>query len=1345
MQTRAKIFLFCVLLLSNIYLAFSQKPYFRHLGVEDGLSHNTVFTIYQDHKGFMWFGTKDGLNRYDGHTFKVYKNIQGDSNSLRNNHILSFHEDGENMLWIGTNAGISIYDPILEKFNPFDTMDQNGEQVWGQILKIKEDPLGNIWIASSTAGVYRYQPNERKLIRFSHDPNRPSSLGSGSVSSLTIDDKGIVWVGILGGGVERFIPANESFLKHEKSAQILKKDLILEIFDLGGNDLLVGTKNNGLKLLNKETGGIKAILQEDHAGNKLFIRNIAKSDGQEIWISTEQGIYVYDFSQNTYKHFSQNPNDPYTLSDNATYSIYKDREGGFWIGTYFSGLNYLPNIPTNFEKFYPVINQNSIQGKRVREMVEDLDGNIWIGTEDAGLSKFNPIDKSFINFLPNKSKNSLSYHNVHGLLIDQNNLWISSHSQGLKLDKLDIRSGRFDRLDQSALQNPLFDTDIFAICKDSNNNKWYGTISGVYLMRHGENQMNFFDKLSISFYYDILEDTDGNIWFATINNGLFCYKPSSDTVIHYLTNPNDKRSLPGNAIVTLFEDSKKNLWVGSEGYGLARFDRENDAFETIDLSMGLPSNTIYKILEDDLGQLWLSTNRGLVKYNSANQKIEVFTKSNGLLSDQFNYKSGLKASDGKLYFGSLNGFIVFDPKTFSKSSFEPKVTFTGLKLFNKEIIVGASDGILSHSITQTNKIVLTHDQSSLSLSFAALGFTQPESWKYLYKLEGFEKEWNQPVKSNEVSYPNLAPGNYTLLVKTINEQGEISQEEANLSIVIKPPFYYSPLAYFIYFLLLMILIISIILSYRKRVQNRHQKNIEILEAQKEKEIFNAKIEFFTNITHEIRTPLTLIKGPLEIILKNEEKLEDNTKENLKIMEKNADRLIHLSNQLLDFRKAEKQSFQLNFVKTDISRVLIDLHYRFQPLAYSNQLKFEVTGIQDVYFADVDQEELIKIVSNMVSNAIKYAASYINIALVTEEDTNFEIVVSNDGKLIDESYQEKIFEPFFQIDPDETNKPRQGTGLGLPLAKSLAELHGGNLSYSATYINELNSFILKLPKNQSHSFELDKIESEEFFDADDANFPNTSIKNAIEKQVILLVEDNRELQTFIETNLKNDYHILKANHGKDALRILEAHQVDLIISDIMMPVMDGITMCHQLKSDLLYSHIPVILLTAKNNIQSKLEGLEVGADVYIEKPFSVEYLILQAKNLLKYRDQVRDNFAKSPQVLSVSIAHTKADEKFLHEINKIIDAEISNEQFGVNELAEKVHMSQSSLLRKIKGVSKLTPNEYIRLVRLKKAAELLSSGSLSISEVCVKVGFNSPSYFSKCFQKQFGELPKDYQK
>ncbi|WP_217695367.1 two-component regulator propeller domain-containing protein [Belliella pelovolcani] len=1312
--------------------------------MENGLSHNTIFTIHQDQLGFMWFGTKDGLNRYDGHQFKIFKNIPGDPSSLKNNHILSLFEGKDNNLWVGTNDGVSIYYPGLEQFKNFEAVDQNGDKVWGQILKIKEDQHGQIWIASSSAGLYKYHIEKETLTRYYHDPNNSKTLGSGSVSSLTIDKDGNIWVGILGGGVEKYLPNNDSFLNYPNATLTLKKDLILDLYD-HGEDLLIGTKNNGVKIFNKNDGSIQNLLNKDAEGNPLFVRNIIQTDLEEIYIGTELGVFIYDFKTKNFNHLTQNPNDPYSLSDNATYSIYKDNEGGIWIGTYFGGLNYLSSTSANFEKYYPIINKDSPKGKRVREIVEDQYGIIWVGTEDAGLSKFDPKTQKFKNYLPEKGKNSLSYHNVHGLMIDGRNLWISSHSQGLRVDILNLSDNSFKKLDQSALQNPLFDTDIFSIFKDSKGNKWFGTISGVYRMASGENEMKFFKDLSISFYYDIIEDHAGNIWFATINNGLFRLSPIDGKIDHFLPDTISGDGLPGISIISLFEDSNQRIWVGTEGYGLGLFDPKKNQWSVFKQSDGLPSNTIYKILEDDAEYLWISTGNGLVRFNPNNKSIERYSKSDGLLSDQFNYKSGLKASDGTLYFGTLNGFVSFNPTTLTKQPNSPKLILTGIKLFNEELFVGSGDGILKSSITSTKSIYLSHDQSSLSFSFAALSYSSPESWKYLYKLEGLEKDWNVLEKNNDVSYLNIPPGTYKFVVKTITDNGEINQEEASLNIKITPPFYFSKIAYTLYSLISASILFGSILLYRKRIQKRHQKNIESLESQKEKEIFNAKIEFFTNITHEIRTPLTLIKGPLEVMLKKENFQEQETKENLKIMEKNADRLIHLSNQLLDFRKAEKQSFRLNFVKIDISRLLQDIQYRFKPLAEKDQIFFKLTGVENSFFADVDQEELIKIISNLVTNAFKYATHQVIIDLIIESGEYFLIVVSNDGPLINKAYRDKIFEPFYQIDPEETQKPRQGTGLGLPLARSLAEMHKGFLYYEDKHLVGLNSFILKLPVRQSHTF---------FIDENQANLDDNKIDSeAIERikittdvrQTILIVEDNKELQSFIESNLKYDYHMLKASHGLDAIALLEHHQVDLIISDIMMPMMDGIELCQHIKSNLIYSHIPLILLTAKNSIQSKIEGLEVGADVYIEKPFSLEYLVLQVKNLLKYRDQVRDSFANSPGVLSVSIAHTKADEVFLEEVNRLISNHISNEQFGVNELAEILNMSQSSLLRKIKGISKLTPNEYIRLVRLKKSAELLSTGKYSVAEVCDLVGFNSPSYFSKCFQKQFGELPKDYQK
>ncbi len=1336
----------CIIIFLPISSVFSQQYDFKNIGVENGLSHNTVFAIYQDKTGFMWFGTKDGLNRYDGTRFKVFKNNPKDPHSLGNNNVQSLYQDASGNIWVGTNDGIFIYHPDLESFDQFEVKDQNGNNIWGQILEIREDLQGNIWVASSSSGIYRFNPSEKKLSHYYHNPNQKGSLASGPVSAMVIDEKGTVWIGVLGGGIQKFIPANETFYEYQDADFNLKNEQILDLFD-HGQEILIGTKNGGLKKLSKLTDQIEDVLVKDEENNSLFVRNIGKYNNQQIWICTERGVYLYDITSGGYRHLYQNDDDPYSLSDNAIYSIFKDKEGGVWLGTYFGGLNYLPNHTTVFNKFYPVNIENSISGKRVREFVEDKNGFIWIGTEDKGLSQFDPKSNQFRNFSPEKKANTISYHNIHGLLISGTELWISSHSQGLKLDVLDLESYKIRRFDQSHLQNPLFDSDIFSIAEDSNGNKWFGTISGAYKLSKDEGAFQFVDAIGINFIHDIIEDHLGNLWFATINNGLFRYDPTIEDVKHFYPDKSVEGSIPGTAIVNLFEDSKNRLWVATEGFGLCLFDPNSETFKIYDTESGLPSNTIYKILEDDMNYLWFSSGNGLVRFHPEKSSVEVFTKSNGLLSDQFNYKSGIKSSDGTIYFGSLNGFVAFDPKTFTLQSTHPDIRLTGIKLFNQDIPIGQKGSPLKQSITNTKLIKLNHDQSSISLSFIALGYTLSESWKYAYIMEGLEKEWNEIEKNQEVSYLNLSPGKYNFRVKTIQSDNKFSEGEANLEIIISPPLYFSPLAYFLYGIIILLIFIWMINLYKQRISNRHLENIKLLEDEKQKEIYQAKIEFFTNITHEIRTPLTLIKGPLEVILQKKEILNETVLENLLIMERNSNRLINLSNQLLDFRKTEKRSYKLNFISTDIHQLILELHYRFKPMAIQNDIEFDLAYEPAEFFVDIDKEEVTKILSNLFSNALKNANKSVSIYLDKGSDnvTDFEITVCNDGNIIEESLREKIFEPFYQINSEDFNKPKQGTGLGLPLSRSLAEMHSGNLFFNPSFKEGFNSFTLKLPKIQKEAIRIREIiESEDLLMSNeliDENEKDTTKENS--KPGILLVEDNKELQKFMSGNLRQEYQIYKAGNGKQALEILDHKPVDLIISDIMMPIMDGMQLCKEVKSKLEYSHIPVILLTAKSNLQSKIEGLEMGADVYIEKPFSLEYLMLQVKNLLHYRDQIRKNFASSPISLPGTIAHTKADEIFLNQANKLIQTNLSNELFGVNELAENLNLSQSSLLRKFKGIAKMTPNEYIRIVRLKKAAEILNQGIYSISEVSTMVGFNSPGYFSKCFLKQFGELPRDY--
>ncbi|MBS9525726.1 response regulator [Litoribacter alkaliphilus] len=1331
----------------SYYLEASKETYyFKSIGVTEGLSHQTVYSILQDNQGFMWFGTKDGLNRFDGSRFKVFKHDPKTTNSLGNSTILSLFEDNAQRLWVGTAEGLYIYDPEKESFTPFDIKDENGHTVTGPILAIEEDHYGNIWMGSSTQGLFRFHQPSGKLTYLYHHPDNPGSLASGSISSLTIDQQGTVWVGILGSGVQKYIPANETFEVYWDQNQALKQDLIFDLYDYG-KELLIGTKNGGLKRLNKATRKMEDVLVRDHDQNPLLIRDILRDSRNQLWICTELGIFKYDPLQGDYQHIQQDANDSYSISDNATYSIYEDKEGGIWIGTYFGGINYLPDNTKQFEKYYPISNKNSISGRRVREMVEDEEGNIWIGTEDAGLNKFNPKTKKVTHFSYGNGNRQLSYHNIHGLMNHNNKLWISSHSMDLRLDLLDLNTLEVQKVNQSKIQNPLYDSDIFSIYKDSKSQIWIGTISGVYRVDEATLTFDFVEEIGIPFTLDILEDSMGQLWFATTNHGLIKLDPTTKSIQTYWHEKNNANSLPHNSVLSLKLDHQGQLWVGTEGGGLAKFRSKSDDFETYGLEEGLPSQVIYKILEDDLQQLWLSTSNGLVQFEPTSKSFKVFHKSTGLLSDQFNYKSGLKAKDGTLYFGSLNGFIAFNPKTFTEKKFNPPVVLTGIKLFNKNIPIGEADSPLNKSVTKTNILKLNHDQNSLGFSFAALGYTGMDSWSYAYKLEGFDKSWQTLDQNQEINYSHLPPGKYRFRVKTSHTAEANPTAEASLQIEILPPFYKTGWAYILYVMLLAGLAYWFFSNYRRKIHLKHQESLKELENEKEREIYHAKIEFFTNITHEIRTPLTLIKGPLEEIIKEKQAFSAEIQENLMIMDRNSNRLITLSNQLLDFRKTEQKVFSLNFVKSDITYMLSEIHFRFKSNALQRKLNFDLKIDQEKSFADVDREAFIKIISNLLSNAFKNAESRVEIHLRSNKSNEMEVTVLNDGKLIEEQLTEKIFEPFYQIRDKNDKNSNQGTGLGLPLARSLAELHDGKLELIIDEGNKCNSFVLTLPVKQQFSMALEEeVLLENLLQPVlEESMVKPAEKTDQSKPAILIAEDNKELQSFLYNHLKGDFVVYKADNGQEALKVLDSKPIDLLISDIMMPLMNGFELCKAVKGQVEYSHIPVILLTAKQNLQSKIEGLEMGADVYIEKPFSMDYLALQVKNLLHYRDQIRQSFASSPLVLADTIAHTQADEQFLTRINQVILDNLSQEFFGVNELAEAMSMSQSSLLRKIKGISQLTPNEYIRLVRLKKAAAILQEGSHSISEVCSMVGFNSPSYFSKCFAKQFGELPKDYQR
>jgi ligand-binding sensor domain-containing protein/signal transduction histidine kinase/DNA-binding response OmpR family regulator len=1312
----------------NFILSFpvygEEDFYFQHLGVENGLPQNTVNCIFQDKRGFMWFGTKDGLCRYDGNGFRIFRANSKDKNSIGSNVIQSIIEDEDENIWVGTDRGVYIYHPENENFSRFDLKTTEGKSIQAIVNDIKQDKSGNLWFAVSGQGIFSYKPHQKKLFLYESDLI--------IAHNISIDRDDNVWIGS-GQGLYWYNRKNNQVEKADISgdSEIEQDDIYYILQDIY-NDVLLGTANNGIKKMNI----VDKQIQSFFPGNEhpsLFIRSIMQRSNDEVWFGTESGIYIYNKQRNRVVNLKHDYTDSYSISDNAIYSLYEDREGGVWIGTYFGGVNYFPPPFVSFKKFSPSNKEHALHAERVREFQQDESGKIWMGTEDNGLYSYDISSGIFRKFSYDTPNDNIAYSNVHGLLADKDKLWVGTFMHGLNI--INVKTNQvIAHYQKTNDPHSLSDNSVFSIYKDHTQNVWIGTIAGLNLYAPEKNNFTKIETTGDSFICDILESSDGMMWFASFSNGLFRYNPRNKEWKNFRHNPDDANSLTHNKTISLFEDSRKNLWVATEGGGISKYNPDSQDFISFTTNDGLPNDAVYKILEDENQHLWFTTNNGLCCFNPDDKDIKIYMHSDGLLGNQFNYKSGLKAADGQLYFGCLNGFIAFNPSSFVKNKYIPPVFITDVRLFNKDAKAGENDFPQKRSLITSGEIHLKYNQSSIEIDFAALSYLSPQKNQYAYILENQEKEWSYLTGKHSAVYYNLPPGDYTFRVKGSNNDGVRNELPATLEIHIHPPFYKTKGAYCFYAFALLSLLFFIVVSSKRKINKRNRRKQELFENEKDKELYNAKIAFFTNIAHEIRTPLSLIKSPVEYLLGNRAEMkEEEITENLEVVHKNTNRLLNLTNQLLDFRKIEEKGFRLNFIHTDVKQLINDIYARFKLTAQQKKLDFQLQLPPESIFADIDREAFTKIISNLFTNAIKYADSRILLVLQTENADYFNIKVISDGQLISDEMKEKIFEPFFQIGDENGNKIKSGAGLGLPLARSLAELHQSKL-YLETATGEDNVFVLEIPFNQAAAIRISEETTE----------PDTTPPMPLSgKPTLLIVEDDKEMRDFLSGRLKGSYHILKASNGKIALECLQEKEVDIVVTDIMMPEMDGLQLCSEIKSNVDTSHIPVIMLTAKADIKSRIEGLEVGADAYVEKPFSMEHLSAQISNIFINRNKVKQAFINSPAPNISSIALTKADEIFLEKITKIIQKNLSNGSFNVDMLTDELHISSSTLYRKISGISDLTPNDFIQLVRLNKAAELLQEGSYQISEICFLVGFGSPSYFSKRFKKQFGMSPKEY--
>lgn len=1295
---------------------------FRSLDINNGLSQNTVHAILQDKQGFMWFGTKDGLDRYDGISFRAFMKESG---TLGNNFITSLYEDQQGQIWIGTDVGLYVYSPEHETVERFIMKSDLDTGIDYTVNLVTGDKDGGIWVVTQSQAVFYYNPQTNKLINYLSDQS--GRLKFGSLGQLYFDSDNVCWLDIRDGNLyfskdklQTLVPVfpkdgNEPF----------KGEYICKLLPGPYNCMYVGTIT-GLKEVNLTNKTVRTLLSKDESGDDIYVREIAFYSDDELWAGTESGLYIYNLRTKKTVHLRNVSGDPYSISDNAIYSICKDREGGIWIGSYFGGVNYYPKQYTYFDKVYPRTEIDEM-GKRVREFCADHDGTLWIGTEDKGLFHYYPSTGLIEPF-----RHPDIYHNVHGLCVDGNYLWVGHFAKGL--NRIDLRT--------HAVKH-YFDApnDIFSICRTTSGNLWLGTTAGLFRYHSETNRFERVPELGWVFIYNIKEDKQGNLWLATYIDGVYKRNVRTGEWEHYMHDETNPSSLPSNKVLSIFEDSQNQLWFTTQGGGFCRFDPSGKIFVRYDSSIGLPSNVVHRIEEDEKGLFWITTNKGLVHFNPKTLEFKVYTIANGLLSNQFNYQSSYKDKNGRIYFGSINGFISFEPSVFVDNDFLPPVVITDFMLFNKKVPVGSTDSPLKQSITLSDYLELQSNQNSFSFSVAALSYQSPDMNTVLYKLEGYDSEWYS-VGKNLITYSNLPYGTYVLKVKAANSDGIWNPDVRTLKIRILPPFYLSVWAYIIYVILILGALFATFFYFRKRAVEKHQRAMEKFEQEKERELYTSKIEFFTNVAHEIRTPLTLIKSPLESVL-TEKALPENVKMELEIMDQNAERLLNLTNQLLDFRKTENKGFKLNPVECSVGSIIRSVYKRFTTLVNQKGIELKVEIPEEELLASVDKEALTKILSNLFTNALKYAQTYAYLSLsVDEAGKEFTIVMSNDGKIIPIVMRENIFRPFVQYRDGKDIVP--GTGIGLALARSLAELHQGTLTMDQDM--ECNRFILSIPiRHQTASDVLEEEHREKpvYDEEDNETRIMSSDKDKKEVASVLIVEDNKDMLAFVARQLSPLYHVITAENGIEALKVLEHEYINLVISDIMMPEMDGLELCEHLKSNLDYSHIPIILLTAKTTLESKIEGLEQGADAYIEKPFSVEYLRVNVANLLSNRERLRRRFIESPFIKADTMAQTKADEVFIQKLNEYVSQHLDNTDLVIDDMAEAMNMGRSNFYRKLKGVLDMSPNEYLRLIRLKKAAQLLKDGRYGIVEISYMVGFNSPSYFSNCFKKQFGVLPKDF--
>jgi signal transduction histidine kinase/ligand-binding sensor domain-containing protein/AraC-like DNA-binding protein len=1346
-SSKALLSLFCVLFFT--FEVRSEEKTFRHFTATEGLSYNTILDIEQDHDGFLWIATGEGLNRYDSNGFKQYYSGK-DPYSIPSNDIKALMISTKGLLFIGTSGGLCTYNPEYDNFTPVLYKDQS----LGRINDILETKSGKIFINSETG---TYVINYELRITNYESGNKPILEKLPLENNLFIireDSHGNLW-SFKRQHLICFNDKGEILKQFNVNPAGLPNNIptaILTIkFDSHGQ-LWIGTFKDGPILFDAEKQKFKAIplkIPSVVPHPMYFVHDIEEAQDGKLWIGTETGLFIYDPVNENFEHYQQSfDRSLSSLNDNAIYKVFRSRENIMWIGTYFGGLNYWEPFKTAFNQIQPGLQPKELKGKALSQLITGPDGNIWMGTEDAGIAIFDKQDHSFRHILNNSDpKNSHIRNNVHALTIDNEGyVWSGNFNGGInKINPKNFQITNYSHSDNDP--SSLVNNFVFSLYYDPDDFLWVGTMDGIDCFETKNHQIKHFkpEIFKGTHVYDIFQDKQNNYWFCTYYSGLFFFDKQHDKVIHYRRD--STQNLNSNSFISHYIDSRGKLWFGTRGGGLVFFDPDIRKFKTYDMNDGLPNNTIYGILEDGQNNLWLSSNKGISKFNYNSGKIQNFTADHGLVGNQFNFKSFLKTKDGMMYFGAVNGLCYFYPDQIKNNESQPKIYFTNLKLYN-EPVRPSDHTLLKKDINFTDKITLRYDQNVISFDFIALDYYSKGRNNFYYKMDGFESGWQSAGNQRSVTYTNLPSGKYNFLIKATNNYDFPNTLARSIKITVLPPFWRSSWAIMAYILILIILFWLFIRFNEIRHKEKLAINIEKIEKEKLQELHQHKMNFFTYISHEFKTPLTIIIASIDSFFSSDN-LPAEFKDRITMVKRNVLRLQFLLNQLMDFRKVETDHATINLQQGDVLIFMKEIFSVFTTLFKKKELEYIFISRMESLNINFDQDKMEKIISNLLSNAFKYTPEHGRITLKVEterEEKQLYLILtfSNTGKGLTEQQISQIFQLFYKVE-DHPND-YQGSGIGLTLTQSLVKFLNGHISVESDPEKE-TSFIVKLPVSQS-----DETADKEISAIDKTFTKNLLLQFAEEESnpdhhaavsdfEILLVEDNKDLLNFLSDHFGKKYKVKVAPNGLEAWKSIKKNVPDLVVTDLMMPQMDGTSLCKELKSNFNYSHIPVIMLTAKTD--SRFESLEAGADIYLPKPFLISELELYIKNILKSKSNLKQHFIQFGN-LAVQHPIKNRDQQFIEKITAVIHKNIDNSEFEVSVITKELGIGRTLLHTKLKQILDLSATEFINTIRLREAQKLLiEMPDLTMSEVAYKVGFSDPNYFSRTFKKTFNISPTDF--